>query len=161
VRHLAWLSVVAIAALIDGLLAGASLDQSIEQLPARHRIGVRAYSAYSRASHLANGRFWLVPLGLGGAAITVVAAIWAAALDLPRDRALPIFIAGALAAGHALVNLRAVPINLSQWRVGGDDAALASVLRRFARWQGVRATLQGLTFAATVWALTVNAWPTA
>lgn len=156
-RHLAWLSLVAVAAVVDGLLAGASLDQSIEQLPARHRIGVRAYSAYSRASHLANGRFWLVPLGLGGAAITIAAAIWAAVLDLQRDRAWPIFVAGLLALGHALVNLRAVSINLSQWRVGQDDVALASILRRFARWQGVRAALQGLTFAATVWALTVNA----
>ena len=34
----------------DGLLAGASLDQSIKQLPARRRIGAVDYSAYSRAS---------------------------------------------------------------------------------------------------------------
>src|SRR5438105_13843412 len=98
-----WFILLAIAATVNGLLAGASLDQSIEQLPSRHRIGVRAYSDYSRASHLANGRFWLVPLGLGGAAITVAAAIWAATLALPRAHALPIFIAGVLAAGPALV----------------------------------------------------------
>lgn len=31
----------------NGIAAGASLDQSIKQLPVRHRIGVVAYSAYS------------------------------------------------------------------------------------------------------------------
>jgi hypothetical protein len=35
---------VALATAFDGLLAGASLDQSIKQLPARHRIGVRAFA---------------------------------------------------------------------------------------------------------------------
>lgn len=33
-----------------GLLAGASLDQSIKHLPTRHKIGLVAYSQYSRAS---------------------------------------------------------------------------------------------------------------
>jgi len=62
------------AAVANGLLAGASLDQSIEQLPARHQIGPRAYSVYSRASHRANGRFWLVLLGIGGPLLTIGAA---------------------------------------------------------------------------------------
>jgi hypothetical protein len=151
-----WFVLLAIAATVDGLLAGASLDQSIEQLPARHRIGVRAYSAYSRASHAANGRFWLIPLGLGGAALTLAVALWAAALDLPASRSLPVFLAGGLALAHALSNLKAVRINLSQWQVADDDAALAAILQRFARWQGLRASLQFLTFAVAVWALAVN-----
>jgi len=82
------------AAVVDGLLAGASLDQSVEQLPARHRIGVRAYSAYSRASHVANGRFWLIPLGIGGAALTIGTAAWTLGLELSRAHTLPVFIAG-------------------------------------------------------------------
>jgi hypothetical protein len=41
--------------LVDDLLAGASLDQSIKQLPARHRIGMREFSAYSTASDQAVG----------------------------------------------------------------------------------------------------------
>ena len=45
-----WTVLLGIAVMVNGLLAGASLDQSIEQLPDRHRIGVRAYLAYSRAS---------------------------------------------------------------------------------------------------------------
>jgi len=51
----AWMALVALATAVDGVLAGASLDQSIKQLPARHRIGVLAFSAYSRASDQANG----------------------------------------------------------------------------------------------------------
>jgi hypothetical protein len=70
-----WFVLLGIATTVNGLLAGASLDQSIEQLPARHRIGMRAYRAYSQASHMANGRFWLIPLGIGGAALTLAAAI--------------------------------------------------------------------------------------
>jgi hypothetical protein len=61
-----WFVLLAIATTVDGLLAGASVDQSVEQLPARHRIGVRAYLAYSRNSHMTNGRFWLIPLALAG-----------------------------------------------------------------------------------------------
>lgn len=49
----------------DGLLAGASLDQSIKQLPARHKIGSVAYSAYSRASDLGPGILWYGVLGVG------------------------------------------------------------------------------------------------
>jgi hypothetical protein len=62
---------VALATAVDGLLAGASLDQ----LPARHRIDVLAFSAYSRASDQANRVAWYAALGVGGAALTLVAAL--------------------------------------------------------------------------------------
>ena len=60
-----WLTLAAAAA--TGLLAGASLDQSIKQLPARRRIGIEAYSAYSQASDLGNGIFFYGVLGVGAA----------------------------------------------------------------------------------------------
>ena len=37
----------------NGILAGASLDQSIKQLPSREKIGAVRYSEYSRAADLA------------------------------------------------------------------------------------------------------------
>jgi hypothetical protein len=77
-----WFGLLAVAAAVHGLLAGASLDQSIEQLPARHRIGVPAYLAFSRASHMANGRYWLIPLGIGGPVLSFAAAAWALAVAL-------------------------------------------------------------------------------
>jgi protein-S-isoprenylcysteine O-methyltransferase Ste14 len=42
-RRATWLPLAAVVA--NGLLAGVSLDQSIKQLPARHRIGVTAFAA--------------------------------------------------------------------------------------------------------------------
>jgi hypothetical protein len=158
-----WFVLLGIATTVNGLLAGASLDQSIEQLPARHRIGMRAYRAYSQASHMANGRFWLIPLGIGGAGLTLAAAIWAVMLNLPAKRSLPVFLAGGLAVAHTLSTLKAGSINwsLTPWQpaerqVADDEVALADILGRFERWQALRASLQFLTFAATVWALTVN-----
>ena len=128
----------------NGLLAGASLDQSIEQLPARHRIGDRAYSAYSRASHRANGRFWLVPLGIGGPLLTIAAAF-------RRDPAS--LLAAGLAVAHMLSTVKAASVNLTQWRADVDDAALREILNRFERWQALRASLQLLTFVASALAL--------
>ena len=134
------------AVVANGLLAGASLDQSIEQLPARHRIGPRAYSAYSRASHRANGRFWLVPLGIGGPLLTIGAAALAGRGRLP-------LLAAARGVAHMLSTVKAASVNLTQWRPGIDDAALADILQRFERWQALRAGLQFLTFAVSAWAL--------
>src|SRR5215208_5824282 len=96
-EHTLWLALLAIVTTIHGLIAGASLDQSIEQLPARHRIGMRAYRAYSQASHMANGRFWLIPLGIGGPILALAVAVWGATLNLPTGRLLPVGVTAALA----------------------------------------------------------------
>ena len=159
-----WSVVLAVAVLVHGLLAGASLDQSIEQLPARHRIGVRAYLAYTRASHMANGRFWLIPLGILGPLLSAGAAVWAVTLDLPRYRALPVFLGGVLAVLNLLSTVKAAGINLTlaPWRPGADDVAkdetaLAETFRRFERWQAVRASVQFLNFAVAILAVAVSA----
>jgi len=152
-----------VAALVNGLLAGASLDQSIEQLPARQRIGVRAYLAYSRASHMANGRFWLVPLGIAGPVLSIAAAVWATILGLPENRSLPIVLGGGVAILNLLSTVVAARINwtIAPWTTGSqkiaaDDGALTKTFNRFERWQGVRAGVQFLNFAVAVWALAVN-----
>jgi hypothetical protein len=49
------------AVAVGGLLA--SLDQAIRQLPARRRVGARAFSAYSRAADLGNGVWSYALLG--------------------------------------------------------------------------------------------------
>ena len=46
------------AAVVASMGATASLDQLIKQVPARHRIGVVAYSAYSRAADFHTGIFY-------------------------------------------------------------------------------------------------------
>src|SRR5215208_4568096 len=65
----------AAAIAVNGLLAGASLDQSVKQLPARKRIGVVAYSAYARAADLVNGIPLYAGLGIGAAVLSVMAAL--------------------------------------------------------------------------------------
>ena len=43
------------ATVVTGLLAGASLDKAIVQLPARNRMGVVGFAKFSKANDLGNG----------------------------------------------------------------------------------------------------------
>jgi len=151
------LTVAAVAA--DGMLVGASLDQSIKQLPARHRIGAVAFSAYSRAADLGPGVLWYALLGIGGAALTVAAALAATAQHHAPMVTVPLLAAAVLAILHSLATTRAAPTNFNQRRVPQTEQALGAVFDRFARWQSVRVALQVLTLAAVLWAL--GAWLTA
>jgi hypothetical protein len=137
----------------NGLLAGASLDQSIKQLPARHKVGLVAYSEYSRASDLGPGILWYAILGVGAAVLTIAVAVAALVQGVPSATATPLYVAAGLAVLHSLATTQAAPTNFSQRRVAEDEAALARVFDRFERWQTLRAALQVLNFAAMLWAL--------
>ncbi len=137
----------------DGILAGASLDQSIKQLPARQRMGVIAFSVYSRASDLGPGIIWYATLGIGAALLTVAAASAALVMGAAPVHAWPISIAAVLAVLHSLTTSRAAPTNFKQRSVPNDEVALAAIFNRFERWQTARVVLQTLTFAAALWAL--------
>ena len=136
---------LAAATTVDGLLAGASVDQSIDQLPARHRIGVRAYHAYTQAWHMSSGRFWLIPLGIVGPVLRVTAALWIYHIGQFGNAALSVDIAAALALGHLLLTARAGRA-LTPWQQYGrqikDELKLATIFRRFERWQAARASVQ-------------------
>jgi hypothetical protein len=149
-------ALVALATAVDGVLAGASLDQSVKQLPARHRIGVLAFSAYSRASDQANGVVWYAALGLGGAALTLAAAVSAVLAGAPDHQRRPLLLAGLLSVAHSLTTARAAPINFSQRAAGADEPARQRIFDRFERWQTVRASLQLATFLAMLRALAVS-----
>src|SRR5687768_12556214 len=114
----------------DGLLAGASLDQSIKQLPTRRKIGPVAYSEYSRASDLGPGILWYAILGVGAAVLTIAAAVAGLIERVPSASATPLYVAAALAVLHSLATTQAAPTNFSQRRVAGDEAALARVFDR-------------------------------
>jgi hypothetical protein len=137
----------------DSLLAGASLDQSIKQLPARHKIGLVAYSEYSRASDLGPDILWYAILGVGAALLTIAAAIAAFFQRVPPASATPLYVAAGLAVLHSLATTQAAPTNFSQRQVVKDEAALARVFDRFERWLTLRATLQVLNVGAMLWAL--------
>lgn len=146
-----FLTVAAVAG--NGLLVGASLDQSIKQLPARHRIGALAYSAYSCAADLGPGILWYAVLGIGAALLTVAAAAAAVAEGMAPQATVPLVAAAILSLLHSLATARAAPTNFSQRRVPQTEEALGAVFARFTHWQTVRATLQVLTLGAVLWAL--------
>ena len=147
-------ALVLAATAADGLLAGASLDQSIKQLPARRRIGAVPYSSYSRASDLGNGIAFYGILGVGAAALTIAAAMSAHRQEPRSRRTPPLYTAAGLAVLHSLVTTQAAPTNFSQRKVAQDDeTALAEIFNRFERWQTARAALQVLNLGAMLWAV--------
>jgi hypothetical protein len=147
-------ALVLAATAANGLLAGASLDQSIKQLPARRRIGAIDHSAYSRASDLGNGIAFYGILGVGAAALTIAAAVSAYRHEPQSRRTPPLYAAAGLAVLHSLATTRAAPTNFSQRKVAQDDeTALAEIFDRFEQWQTVRAALQVLNVGAMLWTL--------
>lgn len=142
------------AVVANGMLVGATLDQSIKQLPARRRIGAIAYSTYSRAADLWHGVPWYAGLGIGTALITVVAA--SAGLvddDRTAQQTVALVAAVVLTLAHSAVTGRAAPANFAQRGVATDERALTQVLDRFERLQTRRAALQVVTLGVVVWAL--------
>ena len=146
-----------IAALIgNGLLVGASLDQSVKQLPTRRRIGVVAFSEYSKAGDLGHGIAWYAALGIGAALLTVSAAV-VGLTDRPDGATgVALWLALLLTVAHSLATARAAPTNLSQRAAAGDPSHLEAIFDRFERLQTVRAALQVLTLLSVAWALAAN-----
>jgi hypothetical protein len=152
-----WIVLLSAATAANGLLAGASLDQSIKQLPARRRIGPRAFSDYSRASDLANGVPWYAALGVGSAGLTLAAALLGSTRKPRSEQRLPLMLGGVLSIAHSLATARAAPINFSQRSAAGDEQALERIFDRFERWQTLRAGLQVATFLVMLWATATTA----
>jgi hypothetical protein len=141
------------AAGANGLGTGASLDQSIKQLPARHRIGAVAYSHYARAADLGNGVPFYATLGLGTAALTLAAAVVGLLghPTLPSSVALSVAIGGQVVA--MLTTARAAPLYHHQRALGEDELELAQLLDRFERWQRLRVISQMAALVAVLAAL--------
>lgn len=145
--------VVATTAL-SGIGAGASLDVSIKQLPARHRIGVIAYSVYSQATDLGTARVWYPPLGIGTLLFALAAAVVAFFQHVSLPHALPIFLVASLWVVHLLITLIwALPTLPRQRQIAHDEPQLVALFNQFERLQTVRAFLDVLIFGTTLWAL--------
>jgi hypothetical protein len=152
-NNLIVLLVIATTAL-SGIAAGASLDVSIRQLPARRRIGVIAYSAYSQATDLGTARIWYPPLGIGTLLLANTSAVVAFFQQVAFPHALPIYVVAVLWVAHLLITLIwALPTLPRQRQVAHDEQQLATIFNQFERLQTVRAALDVLIFATTLWAL--------
>ena len=141
------------AAGANGLLAGASLDQSIKQLPARHRIGVVPFSRYSQAADLSNGVVWYASLGIGTAVLTLAAAVAGRLAHPNTPTGIALWAALVATLVHSLATSQAAPINFRQRLLGDDGAALAELFNRFERWQTLRAVCQVLALMAVLAAI--------
>ena len=148
------LLVLIVVMALNGIAAGASLDQSIKQLPARHRIGVVAYATYSQGGDLGNGLFWYAGLGMCAVLVSLTATVVAIVQRTRPQHALPIFLVSALWALHILITLTlATPTLRSQRRAEPNETAMAAVFNRFERIQTIRVLLNVLIFGITLWAL--------
>jgi hypothetical protein len=153
-------STLLIAALVVAAMgATASLDQLVKQLRARHRIGVIAYAAYSRAADFHTGIPYYAPIVVGWVVLIPAAVIAGLTEGATGSRAIAL---GAMLAGllmHVLVTgLRAAPILLSQRKLSADDEpALTRLFDRSAYWHRVRTIIDVATLGASIWAL-VETW---
>jgi hypothetical protein len=146
-----WFLVAAL--LVNGLLVGASMDQTVKQLPARHRIGVVAYSNYSKAADLHNGVIFYGVLGVGGALIAIMAAV-VGLLHQPGGQITAVlWTIIALSLAHSAATSWAAPTNFRQRNAAGDIEQLTAILNRFTTLQAIRASLQVLTLLALAWGL--------
>jgi hypothetical protein len=133
------------------LLVGASLEQSIKQLPARHRICPAAFAAYSQAADLRNGIPWYATLGLGAPALTLAAATVGRRHRPPAQRRALAMAAG-LTVGHLLVTAVAAPVTSPSAPTPATRRP-ARVFDTFERLTAARTVLQAATLAAMGWAL--------
>ena len=140
------------ATVLTGLLAGISLDKAIVQLPARHRMGVIGFAAFSRANDLGAGLIAYPVLGISAALLTISAALAVFFQGAPLADAWPLYISVLLALLHSITTARAAPNMLSLRQPTNDEAVLTETLNRFAKWHNLRAFLQLLNFLMLVWA---------
>jgi hypothetical protein len=145
------------ATVMTGLLAGISLDKSLVQLPARHRVGLIGFAAFSRANDLGNGLIVYPVLGIGSAVLTIIAAVaayWHGAL---LSDAWLLYLSVVLTLLHTLSTAQAAPTMLSLRGPISDEKTLSSILDRFEKWHTLRAVLQVADFMTLAGALIVYA----
>ena len=142
------------ATVFTGLLAGASVDKALVQLPARRRLGAIAFANFSRANDLGNGLIVYPILGVGAALLTILAALAAVLNGTPLAQAWPLYVAALLALLHTFTTTRAAPnMLLLRHLTDHDETKSAAALDRFARWHNIRAVVIVLNFVVLVWAV--------
>lgn len=141
------------AVVANALLVGAAGDQVIKQLPARHRIGVAAFSDYSQAADLSSGVGWYASLGISAAVLAILAAV-IGLRGRPRRTARTVPLAAALACtlAHSAVTAVAAPLNFSQ-RHTDSVAELTAIFDQFEQLTILRAVFQAAALASLIWAL--------
>jgi len=142
---------------LSGLLAGASVDRYLVQVPAWRYMDVMTWAEHSRHADLGNGRFWypLLAIGATGLSFGVALAVRRGVL-VASGLGLPVSLAAILLFLGLGITLRAAP-NLLRLREPKDRDITEASLRAFHRWGLGRALFQVLAFPANLWALCILA----
>jgi len=142
-----------LAAIFNGLLAGTSFDTALVKLPARHRIGARAYAVFARGNDLGNGLILYPALAIS-AALMVLATLAFAFIDQQPGRQVLLWVASAASVLHFVATSQAAPLMIGLREAPDHEETLMARLNAFARWHAVRTVLQCLTFLILVWVIT-------
>jgi len=146
--------VITLAA-VNGLLAGLNTDTALVKLPARRRIGSRAYAAFARGNDLGKGLIVYPLLGIGAALLTLLATAFAYTEHSSLELLVLLSLASLLSLLHTFATTRAAPVMLSLKNAPDDEAILTAKLDRFAGFHAFRATFQVVTFFLLLWALAI------
>jgi hypothetical protein len=138
----------------DAILAGAAWAQLLIHLPARHRIGVVAYSDYARVTDMGPGLFFYTPLAFGSLILNSVLFWLSLRGHVGRKVTMPLGAAAASSAMVLLTTTQAAPALLAVRRAPNQEEVLAPLLDRFNAWSIVRGVFLQAAFWATLWALT-------
>ena len=142
------------ATALTGLLCGASLDQSIKQLPARHVIGSVAYSAYAKAADLKNGVLWYAILGIGAFLTSIFTAILTWKYYPNENYSIPLYLGGIFAIFHTICTSQAAPLYHKQKKIQVEDE-LKKLFKKFESIQTFRSILILLNLLSLLWALAI------
>ena len=148
-------AVLVLATGFAGLLAGASADRYLVQVPAWRRLDVMTWAEHSRHADLGNGRFWYPLLAFAATGLSIAAALAVRQHALVAEGLeFPAYVAALLEILGLLVTVLAAP-NLIRLRRPQDPATTEQSFHLFHRWGLLRAAFQISAFPVFLWAVWV------
>ena len=144
-----------ISVVFTGLLCGASLDQSIKQLPARRIIGAKAFSGYAKAADLKNGVPWYAVLGVGAALSSIMTAVLACVWHAWTTSTVLLVLSGLFAICHSVCTSLAAPLYHKQKKIE-DEHQLELLLNKFSSIQVYRSVFIILNFLSLIVVIWIN-----
>jgi hypothetical protein len=143
------------AALLHGILAGLTIDRILVGLPAWREVGVVAWANYSRSADLGNGLVLYPGLAIGGALLSLGAAvslIWQPTRT--HSVTIPIFLTAGLALAGLMLTFKAAPFMLSLRNIGDENVVhLQQAFNGFWFWSAIRGAMQVMAFVGNLWSL--------
>ncbi len=153
---------LACATFLGGTLAGTVVDRVVVSGPAWHELGAAAWAQYSRHADLGTGQIAYPVEAIGGALLTIAAAVSNHLDRNARGRAaLPLHLAVALSIVGLLLTIKAAPIMLAL-ATPQPAAAIEVAFTGFFFWGlYLRGAADVLAFVAQLWALATLGDPAA